>query len=329
MKIPAALIQNFMTSEFSPKLTASGEYIIHSPFTNDKKGKLYVNKETGQWIDFKASGERTTENTQGSFLLFVKEYFGFSTFDEAISYLVNNYDFKIEQKEETIEEINNKQILRDFILKDKPILFKDGSKLGLFGRQAYRYVLNRKLEKEYYPKLGYVFNPNSKFDKRIIIPFFENNKMVYFIARSIEPKNPFRYMNPIKLDSKEFVFNIDKINEEVILCEGTMDAMSITTDQAASCLLSADIGIKQLSKLFEKKPNTIIYVPDRDKTGQVKMQNNINKIITYCPYSNLNIYIYNVPEGCKDLNDMKIKTGKNYILKKECIKYGGITTRRF
>ena len=29
-----------------------------------------------------------------------------------------------------------------------------------------------------------------------------------------------------------------------------------------------------------------------------------------------NIYIYNVPKGCKDLNDMKIKTGKDYILKK-------------
>jgi hypothetical protein len=26
---------------------------------------------------------------------------------------------------------------------------------------------------------------------------------------------------------------------------------------------------------------------------------------------------------------MKIKTGKDYILKKECIKYGSITTRKF
>ena len=74
MKIPSSLIQNFMTSEFSPRLTSSGEYVIRSPFVDDRKGKLYVNKDTGQWIDFKASGTRTTENTQGSFLLFVKEY---------------------------------------------------------------------------------------------------------------------------------------------------------------------------------------------------------------------------------------------------------------
>ena len=105
--------------------------------------------------------------------------------------------------------------------------------------------------------------------------------------------------------------------------------MSITADQAASCLLSADIGTKQLSKIYEKKPKTIIYVPDSDETGLKKMQRNINKLFTYCPYTGLNVYIYNVPKGCKDLNDMKIKTGKNYILKKECVKYGDITTRKF
>ena len=331
MKIPSSLIQNFMTSEFSPKLTSSGEYVIHSPFVNDKKGKLYVNKETGQWIDFKASGDRSTDLFSGSFLVFVREYFGFSTNGEAIRYLIDNYNFELEPKsdEEIKQENDNKKVLKDFILKDGLKLFKDGQNLGMFGRKAYNYALSRKLDESYYPTLGYVFNPKSKFDKRVVVPFFEDGKMVYFLTRAVDPNNPIRYMNPDKLDSKEYVFNIDKINEEVILCEGTFDAMSITKDQPASCLLSADIGTKQLSKIYEKKPKTIIYVPDQDEVGLKKMQRNINKIITYCPYTGLNIYIYNVPKGCKDLNDMKIKTGKDYILKKECIKYGDITTRRF
>lgn len=322
MKIPPSLIQNFMTSEFSPRLTSSGEYVIHSPFVNDKKGKLYVNKETGQWIDFKASGDRSTNLFSGSFLTFVREYFGFSTNNEAVKYLVDNYNFDIgNQKEETEEQINNKQILKDFIIKDGLKLFGNGENLGMFGKIAYDYVLNRKLDESYYPKLGYIFNSKSKYDKRVVVPFFENEKMVYFITRAVDPKNMLRYMNLDKLDSKEFVFNIDKINEEVILCEGVFDAMSITSEQAASCLLSADIGVKQLGKIFEKKPKTIIYVPDSDETGIKKMYRNINKIITYCPYSGLNVYIYNMPKGYKDLNEMKIKTGKNYILKKECEKY--------
>lgn len=329
MKIPSSLIQNFMTSEFSPKLNSSGEYIIRSPFVDDRKGKLYVNKETGQWIDFKASGSRTTDLTSGSFLMFVKEYLGLATANEAIKYLVDNYNFKTEKEEEKTENTDSKKVLKDLIIKDGLKLFGDGKNLGMFGKIAYNYVLERKLDDSYYPRLGYVFNSNSKFDKRVIIPFFENGKMVYFLARSVDPKNLLRYLNPGKLDSKEYVFNIDKINEEVVLCEGVFDAMSITKDQPASCLLSADIGTKQLSKIYEKKPNTIIYVPDQDETGFKKMQKNINKIIAYCPYSGLNIYIYNVPKGCKDLNDMKVKTGKDFILKKECVKYGDITTRKF
>jgi len=331
MKIPASLIQNFMTSEFSPKLTSSGEYVIHSPFVDDKKGKLYVNKDTGQWIDFKASGSRTSDLTSGSFITFVKEYLGLNTISEAINYLVENYNFEIEKKSEelTQKEIDNKKILKDFILNDGLKLFKDGQNLGMFGKKAYEYVLSRKLDNSYYPTLGYIFNPKSKFDKRVVIPFFEDGKMVYFLTRTIDPKNPIRYMNPSKLDSKEYVFNIDKINEDVVLCEGTFDAMSITKDQTASCLLSADIGVKQLDKIFKKKPKTIIYVPDQDETGLKKMQKNINKIITYCPYTGLQVYIFNVPKECKDLNDMKIKTGKDYILKKECIKYGNVMTRKF
>ena len=167
MKIPSSLIQNFMTSEFSPRLTSSGEYVIRSPFVDDRKGKLYVNKDTGQWIDFKASGTRTTENTQGSFLLFVKEYLGFNTNNEAIKYLVDNYNFKIEEKkEETNQNDERKEVLKNLIIKDGLKIFNDGSNLGAFGKKAYDYVLSRKLDSSYYPKLGYVFNSNSRYNKR-------------------------------------------------------------------------------------------------------------------------------------------------------------------
>lgn len=311
MKIPESLIQTFVTSEFQTKLNSSNEYIIKSPFVDDRKGKLYINKNSGQWIDFKGGGS-------GSFLKFVREYMGFNSNNEAVKYLVDNYDFKVDKvlKNEK-EDIDAKEILREFILKDRPKLFKEGN-LGIFGQKAFEYVKARNLEDEYYNDLGYIFNPKSKFNERIFIPFFEDYKLVYFITRAVDPKNLIRYMNVPKLDSKNYVFNIDKINEETIICEGTFDAMSIVSDQAATCLLSADIGIKQMEKLFDKEVKSIIYVPDNDETGHKKMANNIKKILTYCPYSGLKIYVYNLPDHIKDLNELKIKTGKNYILKKEC-----------
>lgn len=321
MKIPAEIIENFVTSEFpEAKLTSTGEWTVNSFLTHDTKRKLYIHKDSGVYIDFKSSDN---DVGKGSFLKLVKEYKGLNSNYDALQYLIDNYNFKLKKSiKETKEEINNSKIIEEFIVKDKPIFFKNPDKLGIFGKKAYNYVLNRKLDESYYPNLGYVFNSYSRYNERIVIPFFEKERLVYFITRAVDKNNPLRYLNADKLDSKQFLFNIDKINDEVIICEGTFDAMSITADQAATCLLSADISVKQLEKLFEKKPNTIIYVPDQDKTGLLKMRSNINKIISYCPYSGLNIYIFTVPNGCKDLNEMKIKTGKNFILKKECEKYG-------
>ena len=315
MNIPSSLIQSFITSEFDSKLTSTGEYIIHSPFCDDKKGKLYINKESGVWIDFKG-GE------QGSFLKLVKEYMGFSSFSETIKYLVENYDLKYKEKEIKIENPDNKKAILSFVNKERPKLFGDGNNLGIIGKQAYSYVLKRKLEKEYYPTMGYIYNPDSKFNRRVLVPFFENGKIVYFVARSIDKNNNLRYLCIENLDSKEFVFNIDKINEEFIIAEGVFDACSITTEQASTCLLSADIGVKQLEKIFMKRPKKLIYVPDSDKTGKLKMDRNIKKFITYCPYQGLEVYVYEVPKPFKDLNELKIATGKNYILKKECSRYG-------
>lgn len=244
--------------------------------------------------------------------------------------MVNNYNFVVDinkTKEEKLQDETKRKILLKFIKEEKPKLFGNGEGLIDFGKQAYEYALSRKLDESYYPTLGYINNPGSKYDKRIFIPFFEDDKIVYCITRAVDKDNLIRYLNINTLDSKEYVFNIDKINEELIICEGTFDAMSITAEQAATCLLSADVGTKQLEKIFDKEPKIIIYVPDQDETGIKKMNSNIKKILTYCPYSGLDIYIYNVPKGCKDLNDMKIKTGKNYILKKECTKYNGSCIR--
>lgn len=318
MKVPKQLIQSFITSEFSYKKTSTGEYIIHSPFNIDKKGKLYINEETGQWIDFKGGDE-----DKGSFLSFVKKYLDLPSNSEALKYLITNYSVGDTSFKEEVKELTKPvEAIETFLKNDKPVFFTNPSELGIFGRRAYRYVISRDIDPYYIPKLGYVFNDKSRYNERIIIPFFENGKMVYFISRAVDPKNPIRYLNIDKLDSKEFVFNIDSVQEggEVIICEGTFDCMSITRDQSAVCMLSADIGVKQMEKIFAKHPKTIIYVPDKDETGRKKLSSNINKLITYCPYD-LEILVYNIPGDYKDFSELKQATGKNYILKKECEKW--------
>ena len=316
MKIPSELINNFVTSEFKDIVrTSTGEIHFNSFYIKDAKKKLYMNPKTGQFICFK-SGE------QGSILKLVKDYIGLKNNSEALNYLVTNYSLGDSSFEEELEipKIESDEVIKDFFKKDQPTFFKNVEELGFFGKKAYKYLLDRKIEEEYIDKLGYVFNDKSRYDKRIIIPFYENGQMVYFISRSIDSNEMLRYLNIEKLDSKDYLFNYDNINEDVIICEGAFDAMSITVDQPATCLLSADIGVGQMEKLFEKHVKNIIYVRDNDETGRLHLEKNINKLVTYCPYG-LNIYTYDLPKDCKDINDMKIKYGKNYILKKECTKY--------
>ena len=316
MRIPEDLIRNFITSEFDAKLNSSGEYTINSIYIQDVKRKLYINGKDGRFICFK-SGE------SGSFLKFVRDYLGLNSINEALHYLAENYSFNIETAEQKAkEEINNNKIFIEFLNSSKPKLFKNGENLEMFGKIAYKYVLDRKLNETYYPKLGYCWNPDSRFHQRIFIPFYENGEMVYAITRSIEKDAKIRYLNVPKLDSKQYVFNIDNVDDTATIVEGTFDAMSMVPEMGAVSMLSADIGTKQMEKLFEKKVSKIIYVPDNDETGHRTMEKNIKKIIQYCPYNGLEFYIYNLPSGIKDFNELKQSTGKDYILKKECEKYG-------
>ena len=117
--------------------------------------------------------------------------------------MVNNYNFVVDinkTKEEKLQDETKRKILLKFIKEEKPKLFGNGEDLIDFGKQAYEYVLSRKLDESYYPTLGYINNPGSKYDKRIFIPFFEDDKIVYCITRAVDKDNLIRYLNINTID---------------------------------------------------------------------------------------------------------------------------------
>ena len=315
-------IRNFISAELKGNYNSTNQFVMNSIYDNSKN-KLYISPEKGKFIDFH-SGEK------GSFIRFAKDYLGLKNTDEAIEYIILNYcsleDFglKKEIQEEKKVEVD---FVADFINTNNPKWFKNMKKsdLGFFGRKAYNYILGRRLDPYYARKIGYVYGEGKQFSERVIIPFFQNGSMNYFLGRSLNPKEKRRYLNPPNSNSKKVLFNYDEIQEgdDLIIAEGTFDAMSINhDDQIATSLLGADISIFQLEKIYSKKVKNIIYAPDTDEAGQRVMKSNIKKLITYCPYEGLNVYIYDIPSGYKDLNELKVGTGKDFILKKECRKYG-------
>lgn len=195
-------------------------------------------------------------------------------------------------------------------------LFAEVSK-GIIHDKAIRYLRKRLITENVINELGYIYDDNSPFNGRIFIPFYENDKLVYFLARDFAGSS-LRYKNPEGINSKEFVYNIDKVEEEVIICEGIFDALTLDK-QVAFPMLSADLSKVQATKLFEKSPRRIIIVPDNDETGKRTLQKNLDILFFYKPASiRIAVGIYYLPDDVKDLNELKVKTGKDFIDFSEC-----------
>jgi Toprim-like len=182
--------------------------------------------------------------------------------------------------------------------------------------QAYNYLVSRKIPEENIKELGYIYEPGTWFDRSIFIPFYENGRIVYFITRDFTQKSNQRYKNPNGVDSKQYVYNIDKFKDTIFIFEGVMDAISLR-GQVGTAMLSCDLGIKQCVKILNKAPNTIVFVPDNDETGERTLDNNIKNLLYYKPPSlDLRILVYRV-KGAKDFNE----SSEQYIYLAKCEGY--------
>jgi len=104
----------------------------------------------------------------------------------------------------------------------------------------------------------------------LIIPSYEDEKLVYFQARNLNPNDSFRYRNPSTARS-QVVFFYDEIkeNDSIFITEGPFDAMTLV-DYSSTCVMGNRLSEPQAQKLFQKKPKEIIFVPDWDKDEETR-----------------------------------------------------------
>ena len=197
----------------------------------------------------------------------------------------------------------------------KGLYFFSNSK-GFIRDRAYNYLKKRRIPDKIISDLGYIYEPNSKFNNRIFIPFYEEEKLVYFIARDFTEKHPLKYLTPKGIDNNNFVYNIDKIKDEVFIFEGVFDSIMLHP-QIGTAMLTNTLGVEQAKKILDKAPSRVIFVPDNDKAGERTLNRNIKLFMKYKPPSlNIEIYIFNV-KGVKDFGELK----QNVINLRDCRKY--------
>jgi len=312
LKIPEGVIERFIRDEFPEvKLADNGELRINTPFSSsDGKFRLYINPRKGTYFDQK-------NQTGNTFIHFVQEYKGFSK-SQALQYLITSFNGSFLFGDDN-KDITLKDVIQTELEIPKGLKFFEETSSGLFRQAALNYLEERKINSD---GMGFIVDSSSPYDERIFVPFYEDEKLVYFITRTWDKNNSMRYVNP-NVPRKEIVFNIDKIIDEVFIFEGVFDALSLD-HQVGTCLLGARLSKEQAIKIWDRAPKRIIFVPDTDATGYNTLKSNIEMLKSYKPSSlgGSKIYVYHIPEPYKDFNEMKIKMGKNRIDLSECVEYG-------
>lgn len=313
-KIPASSIIKFLeNNNIEIKETSDDNEIrINSIYENDNKFKLYISLDKGVFHCFK-SGEGGKVEKLFSHIVNINE-------GDILNYLVKNYFNSNEVVKEIIVDKNEELELP----KDLKFFRETENDSGLIisGRKkAYNYLARRGISEEVINELGYITNSDSMYNNRIFIPFFEEEKLVYFQTRDFTNISKMRYINPKGFSSKQFVYNIDKIKDEVVIVEGLFDAMTID-NIPATAIMSADLNLNQAKKIMFKAPKEIIIIPDNDETGNRTLTKNIELLNYVKPKSlNYSIWLYYLPNEFKDFNEYAVKSNKFEIDKSKLIRY--------
>lgn len=157
-----------------------------------------------------------------------------------------------------------------------------------------KYLEDRRIDTS---KYEFYFSTEERFKNRVIIPFFRNNKLIYWQARTIDPNEKKRYDNaPVGRES--VMFNMDLLRQRtdsvLFVVEGVFDAMSLD----GIALLGSKITEAKLILLSESiRPLT--FVIDKDQNGKALGE----KLIS------AGMAITVAPEGANDVNESFKKYG--------------------
>jgi hypothetical protein len=250
-------IEQFLIDEgFSDykERTEKGEFLINSPFVRDLKKKLGISySKGGVWNCFKSGNH-------GSWWSFVRIIKGFDSNKESQIWFLRNYftmdqiklNLLISGKQVEVPEVEEKDPqFGDYIL---PLNFNKD--------QIYINYLKKRYFNEDILKDLKIFVDHK--DKRVVFPVYENNKLIFYAARAINPDNPIRWLNS-KGSSFHPIWNLENVRDEIWIFEGIFDAVRVWPKGVA--IFGLNMHDEQIRKILDKNPYKIVVVLDDDSYG--------------------------------------------------------------
>lgn len=173
-----------------------------------------------------------------------------------------------------VAEEQNKLKISDFHVVDGSTTF--------CGKKAKSYLLGRGFTEGQIRNYQLMYSDDGDYLGRIIVPFFEHGKLVYFQARSFMLSPGLKVVNPGRSEAlrgkADFLFNFDQALEysSVVICEGWASAMSAGYNAVAINGKSA--SELQLRKLAKHWPSFTIMLDAGTQRESITLAHNLLKL---------------------------------------------------
>lgn len=282
--------------------TNNDNYIFHCPecenrgHTPDEHGKLYVK-----------------ENYDGSVV-----YNCFRCGYSGIFKEGNNLGYKYRPKRDISELVNlTKSTLFTKTSRTSEYPYKIPATSAMMSNKAYSYLKYRGFSDNDIIQydMRYAGYNDYKLRDRIIVPnvvITKNDGDQYtdmYVARSVDPTNPKRYLNPSGTNKSHIVFNLHRIPEgyPIIVSEGVFSAISVGHYSVAT--YGKIISNDQIQLILNNNPSSLFVALDSDaKKESLELCDRISRI------SSVPIYVVDYPDGL-DANDILVQYNKEFINK--------------
>jgi len=234
------------------KTEKGDQYSYQCPFCKDHRDRMFVN--VNRKVYFCHNCDAT-----GTLISLIADYTQIS-YKEALD-IFREYDGYEQELPDDLEEEIYKRLYKapeiEIVktihpLPDEFVPIEEAR--GKLGKEVVKYIRSRGLTLSMAERYSMGYCDGGQYDRRIIMPDFEDYELIYWQARTIDPapkikllkKHYRKVMNPslteeqidqgmMAVSKSEIVSNIDLIldNGVAVICEGKMDAYTIGDSGAA------------------------------------------------------------------------------------------------
>jgi len=282
------------------------EQAHYCPFCHHHKKKMQINIQTQQWHCWvcDAKGKRINRllrrlHVDSHKLRKLYEIYG----DDYVVYSNNTEDEKVELR----------------LPNEFRSLLEEPKGINPLFRKVKEYARKRNISEGDIKRYNIGYCDSGHYANRIIIPSYDrDNRLNYFIARSVFDEEKFKYKNPPVSKNVIMFENQINWNEPITLVEGVFDAMAVKRN--AIPLLGKFVPKTLNDSIYEKQVKSINILLDEDAQDQA---------LKYTmQFQNQGINTKNIKPTDKDASDMGFTEVNNKLKESKKTGFGDIISQK-